>query len=176
MISKRTLLTSVILVLSFLMINSTNLTAQTLDSYGEMKRPANIGNSDFDSFKNSSFDIYFNAHKMDQNLKKIEENLAKYAEDKENIDMNSLTEDIKALKKTKESTKELTTDLKALDDKSQSMVKNAKNIKPKTKAPKAVKNTNKSVDALKDAKKTLKEVSENQVALLKKAQELLGDN
>jgi len=166
----------IILSLSFLLFFSTNLMAQSLDSYGDMKRPANIGNSDFDNFKNSSFDIYYNSHKLDQNLKKIEGNLVKYAEDKSNIDFNSLREDIKALDATEKSVKELSADLKTLDDKSKDMVKNAKNIKPRSKAPKAVKNTNKAVKALNDAKTTLKSVSENQVDLLKKAKELLGEN
>ncbi len=175
MSAKRKIRISVILVLSLLMINSMNLIAQNLDSYGDMKRPANIGNSDFDSFKNSCFDIYYNSHKLDKNLKVIEGNLVKYADDKDNIDFESLGKDIEALKKSKESAKELSTDLKALDDKSTSMVKNAKNLKPRTKSPKAVKNTNNSIKALNDAKVTLKEVSENQVTLLKTAQELLGD-
>ncbi len=176
MIIKKTLQNTLIIALSFLMINSISLSAQTLDSYGDMKRPANVGNSDFDSFKNSSFDVYFNSHKLDKNLKVVEGNLAKYAEDKDNIDFKSLKEDIKALKKTKDSAKELSADLKTLDDKSSTMVKNAKDFKPRTKAPKAIKNTDKSVKALNDAKKTLKIVGENQAALLKKAQELLGDN
>ncbi len=155
---------------------SVNIKAQTLDSYGDMKRPANIGVSDFDNFKNSCFDIYFNSHKLDKELKDIETNLTKYAADKSNIDFNSLREDIKSLKAINESTKELTAELKALDDKSETMAKNAKNIKPKTKAPKAVKNTNSSIKALNDAKSTLKSVGENQTTLLKQATELLGDN
>lgn len=174
--TKKTLLNTLILALSFLMINSMNLTAQTLDSYGDMKRPSNIGNSDFDGFKNSSFDIYYNSHKLDKNLQVIEGNLAKYAEDKANIDFESLRADITSLNKTKESVKELSTKLKALDDKSKSMVENAKKLKPRTKAPKAIKNTDKSVKALNDAKNTLKTVGDNQVTLLKTAQELLGDN
>jgi len=174
--TKKTLLTTLILSLSFLMITSINLKAQTLDSYGDIERPKNIGNSDFDGFKNSSFDIYYNAHKLDKNLKTIEGNLVKYAEDKDNIDFESLRKDIKALKNTKESVKELSADLKSLDDKSKSMVKNAKNVKPRTKTPKAVKNTDKSVKVLNDAKTTLKTVSDNQVTLIKTATELLGDN
>ncbi|RLD75657.1 MAG: hypothetical protein DRJ10_14875 [Bacteroidetes bacterium] len=176
MSTKKKLQTLAIFVLSFLMINSMNLTAQELDSYGEMERPKNVGNSDFDNFKNSSFDIYFNAHKLDKELKKIDENLVKYAADKENIDFESLRADIKALNKSKESAKELSTDLKALDDKSKAMVADAKNFKPRTKAPKAIKNTDKSIKALDDAKATLKTVSENQVMMLKTATELLGDN
>ncbi len=176
MSTKKKLQTIAILVLSFLMINSTGLTAQTLDSYGEIKRPANIGNSDYDGFKNSSFDVYYNAHKLDKNLQKIETNMVKYAADKDNIDFKSLREDIKALKNTKNSMKDLSSKLKTLDNKSAAMVKGAKSFKPKMKAPKAIKNTNKSVDALKDAKATLKSVGENQVTLLKTAQELLGDN
>ena len=165
-----------IFLITITSLYSTSIYAQNLDSYGDMKRPANIGVADFDNFKNACFDIYFNSHKLDKNLQDIETNLTKYAADKDNIDFNSLREDIKSLNAIGKSSKELTAQLKTLDDKSESMVKNAKNIKPKTKAPKAVKNTNNAIKALNDAKSTLKTVGENQVTLLKQATELLGDN
>ena len=176
MIWKNLLQKMFIITFSLTMINSLSLTAQKLDSYGDMERPANVGNADFDNFKNSSFDIYYNSHKLDQNLKTIEGNLVKYADDKKNINFESLRKDILALNKISESSKKLSKDLKALDDKSKSMVENATKFKPRTKAPKAIKNTDESVKALDDAKDTLKRVSENQVKLLKTAEELLGDN
>ena len=56
------------------------------------------------------------------------------------------------------------------------MVKEAKNITPKTKSPKAVSNTNKSIDALDKANDRMKILVENQKTALNTAKERLGHN
>jgi prefoldin subunit 5 len=159
---------------SFLFSNYAS--AQTLDSYGELKRPANMGDSEYDSFKNSSFDVYFNTCKLDANLKKIEGNLVGYQQDKDNIDFKSLRSDIKALREINEAIPDLKNELKGLKGKSENLAKNAKNVKPKMKAPKAVKNTKKSIEALDKAKEKMGSLVDRQAAALKLATELLGDN
>lgn len=156
---------------------STNLaTAQSDDKYGDLDRPDNIGDSDFDNFKNSAFDIYFNVGKLDENLKKVESNLVEYQKDKSNINFTSLRSDIKSLNEINESLAKLQKETAVLKDKSESMVKGAKDFKPKLKAPKAISNTNKSVTALDQANDRLKVLVDNQKLALTTAKELLGDN
>jgi hypothetical protein len=150
--------------------------AQTDDKYGDLKRPDNIGDSDFDNFKNSAFDIYFNVGKLDENLKKVESNLVEYQKDKSNINFTSLKSDIKSLNEINDALAKLQTETAALKSKSETMVKEAKNISPKTKAPKAIGNTNKSVTALDQANDRLKVLVENQKLAMATAKELLGNN
>ncbi len=161
-------------LLSFLCFGQTF--AQTDDKYGDLKRPDNIGDSDFDNFKNSAFDIYFNVGKLDENLKKVESNLVEYQKDKSNINIASLKSDIKSLNEINDGLAKLQNETATLKSKSETMVKEAKNITPKMKAPKAVSNTNKSVTALDQANDRLKVLVENQKLAMATAKELLGDN
>ncbi len=159
----------------FLFVGTTS--AQTLDSYDEgVKRPGDIGVKDSDKFKNSSFDTYFNVCKLDVNLAKVEENLLKYKEDKDNMDLKSLKNDVKALNEIKEAVPGLKNELKQLKGQGETMVKNAKNVKPKMKAPKAVKNTKKSVEVLDKANERMGILVERQKTALKMAQELMGED
>jgi len=162
-------------VLSFILLGLTQVNAQKDDKYGDLERPENLGNADFDNFKNSAFDIYFNVGKLDENLKKVETNLVEYKKDVNNINITSLKSDIKSLNEINESLVKLQKETADLKDKSESMVKEAKNFKPAMKAPKAVNNTNKSVTALDQANDRLKVLAENQKQALATAKELLGD-
>ena len=149
--------------------------AQRDDKYGDLDRPDNIGNSDFDNFKNSSFDVYFNVGKLDENLKKVETNLVEYQKDKSNINVSSVRSDIKSLNEIGEALVKLQTETTSLKDKSEEMVKGAKNFTPKLKAPKAISNTNKSVTALDQTNDRLKVLVDNQKLALATAKELLGE-
>ena len=80
----------------------------------ELERPKNMGDSKFDNFKNSSFDIYDKVGEIDQNLGKIEENLLSYQEDKDNMDLTSLKNDIKALKELNKDIPKLKSELTEL--------------------------------------------------------------
>ncbi|MFN8258613.1 MAG: hypothetical protein U0W24_23185 [Bacteroidales bacterium] len=160
----------------FSMLIFTSLQAQKDDKYGDLKRPDDISDASFDNFKNSSFDIYFNVGKLDQNLANVESNLIKYKQDPSAIDFNSLKADIKSLNEIGEAMPKLQSELTALKDKSETMVKDAKNITPKTKSPKAVSNTNKSVNALDKANDKLKELVDHQKTALETAKQLLGNN
>ena len=163
-------------LLSFSLKLTTGASAQNDDKYGDLERPDNVGDGTFDNFKNSSFDIYYNVGKLDENLKKVETNLVAYKQNKDNIDFNSLKTDIKSLNEISEALPKLQTEVTSLKDKSEDMVKNAKDISPKTKAPKAVKNTNKAVSALDAANDRLKILAQNQKTALETAKQLLGNN
>lgn len=163
-------------VMSFVYLGISQANAQNDDKYGDLERPENLGNADFDNFKNSSFDIYYNVGKLDENLKKVETNLVEYKKDKSNINIASLKSDIQSLNEINESVVKLQKETATLKDKSETMVKEAKNFKPAMKAPKAVGNTNKSVTALDKANDRLKVLAENQKTAMATAKELLGDN
>jgi len=163
-------------LLSLSLMLSLGANAQNVDKYGTLERPENVGDADFDNFKNSSFDTYYNVGKLDENLQKVETNLIAYKKDTKNIDYNSLRSDIKSLNEINQALPALQTEVTSLKGKSESMVKNAKSFKPVTKAPKAVKNTDKAVKALDAANDRLKILTANQKAALVTATELLGKN
>lgn len=152
-----------------------NVNAQD-EKYGDMERPNNIGVSNFDNFKNSAFDIYYNIGKLDVNLAKVEENLISYKKDADNINYQSLKSDVKSLNEINEAIPKLQSEVKGLKGESETMIKNAKNIKPRTKSPKAVGNTKKAVKALDAANDRAKILVDRQKIALKLATELLGDN
>jgi hypothetical protein len=150
--------------------------AQSADQYGDLKRPDNVGDSKFDNFKNSCFDIYFNVGKLDESLKKVETNLVEYQKDKSKINIASLKSDITSLNDIGASLIKLQGETTSLNNESQAMVKDAKDFSPKLKAPKAISNTNKSVTALDKANERTKVLVENQKLALTTAKELLGKN
>lgn len=161
-------------IISFSFLFAGNINAQD-EQYGDLERPDNVGNSDFDNFKNSSFDVYYNVGKLDVNLKKVETNLMSYKENPDNVDVSSVRADIKSLKEIGEAMPKLQSEITSLKGKSDAMVKGAKDFKPKLKAPKAIKNTNQSVTALDKANERMKTLVEDQKAALKTATELLGE-
>jgi hypothetical protein len=163
-------------LLSLSLMLSLGANAQNLDKYGDLERPDNIGDGDFDNFKNSSFDVYYNVGKLDVNLQKVETNLVAYQKDTKNIDFNSLKSDIKSLNEINQAMPALQSEITSLKGKSEAMVKGAKDFSPKLKAPKAVKNTDKSVKALDAANDRLKILTEHQKTALETAKQLLGNN
>jgi hypothetical protein len=164
-----------IVIFSLFIASINQAVAQSVDKYGDLERPNDLGNADFDNFKNSSFDIYFNVGKLDENLKKVETNLVEYKKDKSNINVVSLKNDIVSLNNIGASLIKLQTETADLKGKSEKMIKDAKNFTPKLKAPKAVSNTNKSVTALDKANDKTKVLIDNQKLALATAKELLGD-
>ncbi|MBN1251779.1 MAG: hypothetical protein JXR51_01175 [Bacteroidales bacterium] len=173
---KKVNLISLISVSLLMLFFNISLVSQTLDSYGTLERPKDIGNSDFDGFKNNSFDTYFNTCKIEANLKEIEGNVEKYNADKENIDANALKSDLKSLTDINTSINGLREDLKTLKDKSENMASKAKTLTPKTKSLKAVQNTKKSTEAINQAKSKMPVIAQTNAELIKSVKGLLGEN
>jgi hypothetical protein len=117
------------------------------------KRPDNIGVSDFDGFKNNAFDILDESTRLRTDATRIDNEvkggvLASMTVDK-------IRQDIKALRGISESSQALTQKIGDLDEQGKSLLANAKNVNPKTKAPAASSNTNKSIKGLEAARKNL---------------------
>jgi hypothetical protein len=107
----------------------------------DLEKPKDMGVSEFDEFKNNAFAIF----KKSQDFKKMVDEGQKFTAD-----------DVKAVD-------DLKNDLAALQEKSEALVKKAKDVKPMTKAPAATKNTQASVKALKRSGENLAYVTDNMV-------------
>lgn len=135
------------------------------DEEKELKRPGNIGDASIDNYVNQCFDNYEGVIKTDKDLAAIEADLNKIE-----ADGNKLKHDADILKRLYAIQGEIRKrddKMKDLDKTTESMVKNAKNLKPATKAPKAVKNVNNGTKALKIAQ-------EKTPGQLKKTEELIS--
>jgi hypothetical protein len=125
----------------------------------EPKRPENIGVSDFDTFKNSSFDIFDESGQLKTDAAKVEASVKTYAATPSSATLEKLKEDYQALRGISKSSKELTDKIGSLDTEGKSLLTSAKNVSPRTKSPVATKNTNTSIKGLNAAKKNLESVS-----------------
>ncbi len=119
------------------------------------KRPDNIGVSDFDSFKNTSFDILDESTSLKTDATRIDSEVKNYAATISTVTLDKLKTDFKALKGIGESSKALTTKIGDLDNQGKELLTSAKNVTPKTKSPQASGITNKSVKGLESARKNL---------------------
>ncbi|MFN3839873.1 MAG: hypothetical protein ACK4RF_04120 [Cyclobacteriaceae bacterium] len=117
------------------------------------KRPENIGVSDFDGFKNNAFDILDESTRLKTDATRIDNEIKGGVLSSMTVD--KIRQDIKALRGISESTQALTAKIGDLDEQGKTLLSNAKNVNPKTKAPAATNNTNKSLKGLEVARKNL---------------------
>jgi hypothetical protein len=117
------------------------------------KRPDNIGISDFDGFKNNAFDILDESTRLRNDATRIDNEIKGGVLASMTVD--KIRQDIKALRGISESSQALTQKIGDLDEQGKSLMANAKNVNPKTKAPAASNNTNKSIKGLEAARKNL---------------------
>lgn len=135
------------------------------------KRPENIGVSDFDVFKNSSFDILDESTKLKTEATRLDTDVKSYSAGLSAVSVDKLKADFKAVRTVGKSSKELTDRIGSLDEEGKQLLTNAKNVNPRTKSPAATKNTNSSIKGLDASKKNLETVS----TLVSTNTKLLGD-
>lgn len=123
------------------------------------KRPENMGVSDFDVFKNNSFDILDESAKLKADATKLDTDVKSYSAGLAAVSIDKLKADYKALRGISKSSKELTTRITDLNGQSKALLDQAKSLKPMTKSPQATGNTNKSVKGLDASKKNLEVVA-----------------
>lgn len=123
------------------------------------KRPENIGVSDFDTFKNSSFDILGESANLKTDATKVDTDVKAYAATMSNASLEKLKADFAAIKGVSKSSKELSAKIGDLDTQGKALLTSAKNVNPRTKSPAATKNTNSSIKGLDASKKNLEVVS-----------------
>lgn len=122
------------------------------------KRPENIGVSDFDTFKNSSFDILDESTKLKTDATKVDTDVKAYAATISNANLEKLKGDYAALRGISKSSKELSAKIGDLDTKGKALLSSARDVSPRTKSPAATKNTNSSIKGLDASKKNLSAV------------------
>ncbi len=123
------------------------------------QRPTNIGVSDFDTFKNSSFDIFDESSTLKTDAARVDASVKTYAATPSSATLETLKDDYKALRGITKASKELTTRIGNLDTESKDLLNSVKNVSPRTRAPIATKNTNASIKGLNAAKENLAQVS-----------------
>lgn len=123
------------------------------------KRPDNIGVSNFDTFKNTAFDILDESTKLKTDATRIDSEVKNYAAALSGVTLDRLKTDFKALKGIGESSKALTAKIGDLDNQAKELLESAKNVSPKIKSPQATSNTNKSIKGLDSSKKNLESVA-----------------
>jgi hypothetical protein len=146
-----------ILFLCILALTST-VFAQTDKKEKPLKKPNDIGVADFDSFKNTSFDILTNADRLKADTKRIDDAVRQYPT-MTGLSVERIKGDYNAVKRLKVETTELTNKIPELDNQGKQLVENAKNVTPKLKSIDAVGNTKDSIKALDKAKVSLNDTA-----------------
>lgn len=142
------------LLLLLIFVLGSNAGAQ--DKEKPLKRPDNIGVSDFDTFKNTSFDILTDADRLKADTKRIDDAVKQYPT-MTGLSVERIRGDYNSIKRLKKETSDLAEKIPALDDQGKQLVENAKSVTPKLKSIDAAGNTNKSIKALDRAKNSLNE-------------------
>ena len=123
-----------------------------------LKRPNDIGNGEYDEFKNSSFNTYEESNKLNQNLTHIDTEIKEYSGVMSTVSSDKLKGHYRALTSIKGEVEALSANLSKLDEKGKSLVSNASNVTPKTKSLQATSNTKKSVESLEHSRKTINSI------------------
>lgn len=123
------------------------------------KRPDNIGISDFDVFKNSSFDIQDESAKLKADATKLDTDIKAYSATIAGATLEKLKADYSAVKGIAKSSQDITAKIGDLDTQGKNLLASAKSVNPRTKSPVATSNTNKSVKSLDGSKKNLEAVA-----------------
>src|SRR5689334_5945604 len=90
------------------------------------KRPENIGVSDFDVFKNNSFDILDESTKLKTDAAKLDTDVKSYSAGLAAVSVEKLKADVKAFRGIGKSSKELTTRISDLNGQSKALLDQAK--------------------------------------------------
>ncbi len=132
------------------------------------RRPDNIGVSDFDSFKNNAFDIVDESTRLKNDVTRIDNEIKNAGSVLTSFSVDKIRQDIRALRGIRQSSEVLADRIGKLDEEGKTLLNNAKNVNPRTKAPAATSNTNRSIQGLDYARKNLKAVADLAEANTKK--------
>ena len=123
-------------------------------------RPSDIGESEFDNFKNSSFDVMEESTDLKENLMHIDEEIKSYSGVISTVSTDKIKGHYKALTGVRSEVEVINSNIAELDDKGKDMVANASKVTPKMKSVKATANTKKSVQGLEVAKSNMKTITD----------------
>lgn len=125
-----------------------------------INRPADIGESEFDEFKNSSFNVLEESTKLKRDLAHVDDEIKSYGGVLGEVATDKLKGHYQALTGIKKEVEGVNSNIAQLDDKGKDMVANASKVTPKMKSIKATANTKKSVEGLEVAKGNMKSIAD----------------
>ncbi|HEY5692800.1 MAG TPA: hypothetical protein VIS49_15190 [Cyclobacteriaceae bacterium] len=123
-------------------------------------RPTDIGESEFDNFKNSAFNVMEESAKLKRDLTHVDDEIKSYGGILSEVATDKLKGHYQALTGIKKETEAVNSNIAQLDDKGKDMVANAGKVTPKMKSIKATANTKKSVEGLDVAKGNMKAIAD----------------
>ena len=132
----------------------------TLAQDKTVSRPSDIGESEFDEFKNSSFNVLEESTKLKENLTHVDKEIKEYSGVMSTVSTDKIKAHYKALTGIKSETEAINSNIAQLDNKGKDMVSNANKVTPKMKSIKATTNAKKSVEGLEVAKGNMKSIAE----------------
>lgn len=124
----------------------------------KLQRPKDCGISDYDAFKNASFNLLGEVKKSDINYDKIKTDIAGYLEGDKQATVDGVKSDINRLKSLNKSMQVMDDRVKKLTQEGNDLLQNAKNVKPVTKVKAATSNTKTSIKAVDVSKDLMKEM------------------
>ncbi len=134
------------------------------------KRPDNISVSNIDDFKNNAFDISDQSASLKTDVNKIDSEIKNYSGAMNTASVQKLTSDYKTILDLNKSTKTLKGKIGQLQEVSQKLLGEAKEVTPKMKSMSAVSNTNKAISGLDYSRKNITDI----ISLLKNNATLLS--
>ncbi|MFZ1806079.1 MAG: hypothetical protein WAU36_02600 [Cyclobacteriaceae bacterium] len=146
--------------LLFLILSASVLSISTFAQDKGPARPADIGESEFDNFKNSSFNVLEESNKLDANLKHIDSEIKEYSGVMSTVSTDKIKGHYKALTGVKSEVETINSNIAELDNKGKDMVANASKVTPKMKSIKATANTKKAVEGLDVSKNNMKSITQ----------------
>lgn len=135
------------------------------------ERPQDIGVGDFDTFKNTSFDIVTASDNLKKDVNQVDKEVKSYSGVLNTVAPEKLKANLKALRGFSKETEVLKEKISELDNQGKELLTNAKNVTPKMKSLDATSNTKKSVKGLDFAKGNLNSIN----TLLQEDIKLLSD-
>jgi len=131
----------------------------TKEEAQKLKRPGDCGVSQYDDFKNSSFNLLSELLKTDTNYEQIKGDISGYVEGEKEVTVDGVKGDITRLKKLKGSLESMDERVATLATDGNDLLQNATKVKPVTKVKAATDNTKDSMQAVDLSKKMIDEMS-----------------
>jgi hypothetical protein len=145
----------------------------TKEEAKKLARPADCGVSQYDDFKNSSFNLLSELLKTDTNYEKIKVDISGYVEGEKEVTIDGVKGDISRLKSLKGSLESMDERVASLTTDGNDLLENATKVKPVTKVKAATDNTKESLKAVDLSKKMIDEISGQVEEDIKSLTELL---
>ena len=126
----------------------------------KLQRPKDCGISDYDSFKNASFNLLGEVKKTDVNYANVKKDIDGYLTGGKEATVDGVKSDINRMKAILKSIQDMDDRVKRLTEEGNDLLQNAKDVRPVTKVKAATDNTKDSIKAVDVSKDLMKELTE----------------